>query len=872
MKNIFFTLLILLGFSYVANARHITGGEIYHEYLGPGSIPNTSQYRITLRLFRDFFSAGAALDATANIGIFDKSNNSSVTGSPFTFPLDHIDILERSGTIPCIVNAPNVKYQVGYYFYVVTLPNNQAGYWISYQRCCRVDGITNLTAPALNIGATYLGSIAGTTTIGTGHNSSPKFYLRDTALVCHNRNFTLDFSASDADGDVLTYELCEAFEGNLYPQTVITSPLPPPYSWVSYGTGFSMVAPLGPGVTINQNTGIISGIAPSAAGSYVIAVCVNEWRNGQIINTHRKDFILKVADCDFVSAQLPIAATFCESLSVSFENLSPSTLIYSWFWDFGVTTILSDTSNVQSPTYTYADTGTYTVKLVVNRGDPCSDSATMQLGLYPNFISNFSSVGICVNRPVLFTDLSTATYGTINSWRWNFGEPIIISDTSILQNPTYTYPTIGVKNVQLIATSSKGCIDTIQKDVTIIDKPPINLAFRDTLICNVDSLRIPVSGNGIFSWTPNYNILFANTNNPLVFPQVTTWYYVELDLNGCKNTDSVRVRVASAVNLTIRPDTTICRGDSVQLNIQTNGLQFLWMPTLGLSNPNIGAPLAFPTTTTLYQLTSSLGICNVKDSIIVRVVPYPSVNAGPDATICFGTSTTLNASMVASSFLWRPQGSLSNPTILNPIASPKQTTSYILQVNDTLGCPKPSFDTVIVNVRPKLNVFAGRDTSIVANQPLQLNATGAFTYLWSPSTGLNNISIGNPIAILSGNFDSIRYKVVGRDIVGCSDSSNLLVKVFRTRPQIFVPSGFTPNGDALNDILKPIAVGMERIEYFKIYNRWGQLVFSTTINGQGWDGKIEGVAQTSNTFVWMAKAIDYTGKPYFQKGTATLIR
>jgi gliding motility-associated-like protein len=155
---------------------------------------------------------------------------------------------------------------------------------------------------------------------------------------------------------------------------------------------------------------------------------------------------------------------------------------------------------------------------------------------------------------------------------------------------------------------------------------------------------------------------------------------------------------------------------------------------------------------------------------------------------------------------------------------------------------------------------------------LQLNASGGENYEWTPPTGLNNITIANPISSLNGNIDSIRYKVYVTDLLGCLDSATMLVKIFRTNPQIFVPTGFTPNGDGLNDVLKPIAVGIDRIEYFRVYNRWGQLVFSTTVNGHGWDGQISGKPQTTNTFVWLVKAVDYTGKPVFQKGTSTLIR
>jgi gliding motility-associated-like protein len=87
-----------------------------------------------------------------------------------------------------------------------------------------------------------------------------------------------------------------------------------------------------------------------------------------------------------------------------------------------------------------------------------------------------------------------------------------------------------------------------------------------------------------------------------------------------------------------------------------------------------------------------------------------------------------------------------------------------------------------------------------------------------------------------------------------------------------VPTGFTPNGDGLNDVVKPIAVGVKQIRYFAIYNRWGQLVFKTSINGHGWDGRIGGVLQASNVYVWMVNAVDYLDKPIFLKGTTTLIR
>jgi gliding motility-associated-like protein len=138
---------------------------------------------------------------------------------------------------------------------------------------------------------------------------------------------------------------------------------------------------------------------------------------------------------------------------------------------------------------------------------------------------------------------------------------------------------------------------------------------------------------------------------------------------------------------------------------------------------------------------------------------------------------------------------------------------------------------------------------------------------------LSATDIANPIAVYDDeSLGGIRYKVLVNNEAGCVDSAFVTVKVFKTLPSVFVPTAFTPNGDGRNDVLRPIAVGIQRIDFFSIYNRLGQLVFSTAADGKGWDGTLGGTPQNSDVFVWMVKAVDYTGAPYFQKGTVTLIR
>jgi len=125
--------------------------------------------------------------------------------------------------------------------------------------------------------------------------------------------------------------------------------------------------------------------------------------------------------------------------------------------------------------------------------------------------------------------------------------------------------------------------------------------------------------------------------------------------------------------------------------------------------------------------------------------------------------------------------------------NPPRTTSYVLSAVDDAGCPKPGRDTVIVKVLPRVRAFAGRDTTVVVGQPLQFNGSGGATYFWSPSTGLDNPNIYNPIGIYGSEIDSVLYKLVVTDTMGCADSAFIIVRVFKTNPSVFVPTAFTPN-------------------------------------------------------------------------------
>jgi gliding motility-associated-like protein len=868
MKKALFCFFIALAGFLPASADHITGGQMFYTLAGKEA-NGSYNYNFTLKLFMRC-NSGRQFNNPTIIAVYDKGSGQRILQK--SVYLTNSQTTQLLNPDPCISDPPNVCYEVGLYLFDLNLPPSSSGYIVSSQVNYRINNISNLQSGYANVGATYTAEIPGTTPVGDGPaNNSANFVGNDLVIICADNPFQYDFSAVDADGDQLVYSFCEAYASGT--GGMVVAPPPPPYLSVPYGNGFSGGQPLGGEVEINPSTGSITGIAPPS-GIYVVTVCVQEVRNGVVIATQRKDLQIFIAPCTVASALLQGEYILCDNTTTAYlQNLSSSPLINTYSWavmNASGTTI--HTSSLPDFNFTFPDTGLYTVSLVINRGEECSDSTASPAIVYPGFKPAFDVQGACIGKPTHFIDRTTSVYGTVNSWNWDFGEPSAVNDVSIEQSPTYIYPAMGFKDVRMIVTDSKGCRDTLDRTLSMFDKPPITLLFRDTLICTPDAVQLNASGYGNFSWTPNRNIVNAASPTPTVSPGTTTTYYVQLDDNGCINTDSVKVNVVNHVTLAAMADTVICSSDTIQLRVQSNGHRYQWSPAAQLIDPSIKNPFAVTPNTTIYTVTARIGSCSATEQITVNTVPYPMVFAGADTSICFGTSALLNGASDGSSFLWTPAASVSAATSLQTVAHPRTTTAYVLTARDNRGCPKPSQDTVLVNVLPEIVAFAGRDTAVVLGQRLQLNASGGTAYVWSPATGLSSVNRPDPIGIYNAPSEGLRYRVLVYDAEGCVDSAFVTVRVFTTKPSVFVPTAFTPNGDGRNDLLKPVLAGIREVEYFYVYNRWGQLVYQSKQSSPSWDGRVNGLVQPTSTFVWVVKATDYTGAPVFEKGTVTLIR
>ncbi len=416
---------------------------------------------------------------------------------------------------------------------------------------------------------------------------------------------------------------------------------------------------------------------------------------------------------------------------------------------------------------------------------------------------------------------------------------------------------------------NNGCISTQSVTVSQPAQLMLNLTMQDASCNGGADGRITASGSG-GTGTLQYSIDGINFQVSGIFNVLPGTYTVTMkDANNCTASQSITVGLSNNLSITPAPDVTICEGSSVQLNVNTNANQFSWSPATALNNATIQNPVANPVTTTQYIVTATFGLCSAIDTIIVNVNRAPVPDAGADGDICYGQSYRLQGSGGVQ-FAWSPSASLSSASVFNPLSTPAQTITYGLSVIDANGCSSLVQDQVVVNVTPPIIVRTyPSDTVVFAGDQFQLLAASAGTnYTWSPPAGLSNPFVPDPVLTVTSD---VTFNVIATTSAGCRGDGTVTIKVYKG-PDIYMPTGFTPNGDGKNDKFKPFPVGIVKLNYFRVYNRWGQLIFSTNVLHEGWDGRLGGVEQSSGTYVWMVQGVTRDGRLITKKGTVTLIR
>lgn len=374
-------------------AAHLVGGEMSYECLGNGD------YRIRLKIYRDCNSTGAPFDDSVAVAAF---NNLPLSGYPeyANIWLTHGAIIQLPNNLnnPCLQAPPNVCTEFTVYQGILNLPPASGGYVLAHQRCCRNQTVDNVPNSG-DWGNTFITSIPS----NDNCNNSPSFNNNPPLVMCQNDSLRFDHSASELDGDSLHYSLCNAFHGGTRNDPAPFPIISPPYTTIPFvaGQNANNPIPANPAISINPNTGLLRG-RPNTQGQFLFTVCVEEYRNGQLLSTVRRDFQINVVNCqsNVISQITPqsqmLNSSLCNGTTVTFEHTSTGGQFYQWDFDDAASPAASST--LGNPTFTFSDTGTFTITLIVNPNTPCADTSQEVFVLrYPVEPIADLQGGFCIN-------------------------------------------------------------------------------------------------------------------------------------------------------------------------------------------------------------------------------------------------------------------------------------------------------------------------------------------------------------------------------------------------------------------------------------------------------------------------------------------
>lgn len=494
----------------------------------------------------------------------------------------------------------------------------------------------------------------------------------------------------------------------------------------------------------------------------------------KLVTTHAagcKDSAAKTVTVNGPTGTLSYSpVTGCNPVTVNFSATSSNTTSYIWDMNNG----FSQTTSIGSYSYTYTTPGQYLPTLVLSDGGSCQvpiqlgDTVTVDV-LDIDF-SFTSSGNLCSADTVHFNDTIMTTYSNVSTRSWDFGD----GNSSSAEDPSHYYSAAGTYNVQLVVTNINGCSDTVTKSVTINGLPTVNISASADSICpgQLTGSQLTATGADTFLWTPATGLSCTTCANPNANPISTTTYIVTgTDTNGCENNDTVTVYLKPKPTISVSNDTSLCSNNVAQLSA-TGATTYAWSPGTGLSCTNCANPFANPPATDTFTVigTNSYG-CSDTDKVIINVIPAPTVGVSSNAIVCSGDSALLVATG-AVSYSWTPFTTLSCNNCDSTYATPTSGVTYTVVGTAANGCKDTNSVSVGVNGLP--TVDAGNDTSICIGSSIQLQATGANSYAWTPATALSCTGCASPT---TSTTSTITYHVVGTDGNGCKGEDTVLITV-----------------------------------------------------------------------------------------------
>jgi gliding motility-associated-like protein len=564
--------------------------------------------------------------------------------------------------------------------------------------------------------------------------------------------------------------------------------------------------------------------------------------------------------------------SICSPLIDTFTNLSTGGVSYAWSFGDGNTSAFFNTTNV------YTTPGIYNVRLVVTNIRGCTDTAIVPVKLlgYSGTLT-YSPIKGCVPLTVHFTSSVT----NVPTFTYDFSDGNTLTTNST--TATHTYTTVGPHVPRLILSNNR-CqaystgIDTIKVDGIV---PGFKTAPNP--ICGADSVKFSDTSKGYY--TPiSSEIWFLAKNTISTLPHPVQYYtignyivtMIATSAGGCVDTSIQAIHVHPIPIISAGPDTTVCVGDSALLQ-PSGGVSYRWAPAALLSCTLCTAPYTSPATPSTYYVVGTDGNgCTNTDSTHVHLKTKATGTVDMGGDLCLTGSFQLNAhdSFINAQYTWLPPTYLNNSTISDPRASPKASTRYMVIIKEGKCIPDTGYVDLSVHPIPKISTGPGQTVLAGNSVTLETTETDVTRYVWIPPDYLDCDSCASPV---STPKKSTNYEVYGYTDFGCVDSAKIKIDVICDHSQVFLPNTFTPNNDGANDRFYARGKGLQIIKTFRIYDRWGELIFErTNLNlndfSNGWDGTFKGSKLTPDVYVYVINAICDTGEPISWTGDIALLR
>ncbi len=598
------------------------------------------------------------------------------------------------------------------------------------------------------------------------------------------------------------------------------------------------------------------------------------------------------------------ADTACFGHPTAFTDISTrgSGTVISNYWDFDFPSPASDTSTqLGSASYIFPTDGFHPVYLLVRDDNGCEDDTVANIIVYTNPVAAFTVNNACTDSRVRFSSQTTpGTNNIANSgYVWDAG---FLGGSMTGTNPTIVYPDSGIYQVTLTVTDLAGCADTLTTPVRINLAPVAAFSLADSAVClNQAALGTDLSVPGesaiatwIWDFDSNGTTDDTNQNGTYLYPSPGPYDVILTvsDQNACTDTAIVSLTVNQipaanfAWNVSCEEDpmnfiSTTVPGDGA-LN------SFLWTfndlagPVTDVNNPtsytfNAGGN---------YNVDLVAGDVNgCFDTItqVVQVDSFPELFINPgDTTVCLGSSIQYQVNGLYDTIRWFPETWIDNPASGSPNITPLGTTLYTIVAGN--GVCEPTQDSLLVDViQPiPIELMAVPDRMVLGVSSNITSAIGGIidSIVWSPFTSLDCRNCLNPVATPTESTTYTATIFYSRNGVSCTNQASIAIELIQTCTNeiIYVPNTFTPNEDGLNDKFGVRGLGINKINYFRVFDRWGRLVFETenvlpNSKEAFWDGNTKnGKPENPGVYVYMYELVCGNNDVVNGKGNITLIR